>query len=92
MSETQDNARPQTVALSFGSVVVDEWLGEDGPEESIYKAVELSNGRVIIMDDWGLIDQRDIDPSLPIPEQRFFYLSWDELLVALDAQRQEGFN
>lgn len=83
---------PQVQATAFIDTIVDEWLGPDGPESSSYKVIELSNGRTLCMDDWGVIDQRDITPDLPIPEQRFFYLSWDELLTALDAQRQQGHN
>lgn len=83
---------PQVTATAFADHIVDEWLGETGPEVSSYKIVEFSNGRTLCIDDWGVIDQRDITPDLPIPEQRFFYLSWDELLEALDAQRQQGHN
>lgn len=83
---------PQVTALFFQRREVETLPGHLEPESLVVTDVELSNGRTLVMDDWGVIDQRDVDAGRPIPEQRFFYLSWDELLTALDAQRQAGQN
>lgn len=83
---------PDVKAVAFESRLVEVRPGELVPEKHAITAVDLSNGRTLLIDDWGVIDERDLNPDLPIPEQRFFYLSWDELLTALDAQRKEGMN
>lgn len=84
--------QPSVKALAFEKRLIEVLPGKLEPEEQIITAVELSNGRTLLIDDWGVIDEHDLDPDLPVPEQRFFYLSWDELLAALDAQRQQGQN
>lgn len=84
--------KPVVKAISFQNRLVEVKLGDLEPEEYIVVAIELSNGRTLLVDDYGIIDQKDLDVNLPIPEQQFFYLSWDEALDALDLQRQEGLN
>lgn len=88
----EEPSTPTVTARFIEQRVMEVLPGELGPEPQVIVEVELSNGRTVLIDDWGVIDERDIDPALPIPEQRFFYLSWDELLTALDAQRQAGQN
>lgn len=82
----------EVIAVAFDSEIVEQWLGSDGLECSTYKIVELSNSRKLIIDDSGVMDRADVDPHRERLEQQFFYLSWDELLAALDAQRALGAN
>lgn len=91
MKDDEQNP-PQVTATFFDSEIKEVRPGELGPETASILKVELSNGRTLLIDDWGVIEAHDIDPALPTSEQRFFYLSWDELLKALDEQRQAGLN
>lgn len=88
----KDSDAPTVTARFINQRVVEVLPGELGPQLSVIAEVELSNGRILLIDDWGVIDDHDVDADLPVPEQRFVYLLWDELLAALDAQRQAGLN
>jgi len=83
---------PKVRAVSFEQRVVEVRPGRLGPVPATITAAELSNGRTLLIDDWGVVDQHDLDTERPEGEARQLYLSWDALLAALDAQRQSGLN
>lgn len=79
-------------ARNFQSRTVEVLPGELYPEERIIIAVELSNGRTLLLDDWGVVDEQDLDADKPLAVQRLEYVAWDEFVGLLDTLRGRAKN
>jgi hypothetical protein len=56
------------------------------------KLVRLDNGRTLALDDEGIYDVADANLDTGECKPNMGWLTWDEILAALDKERAEGGN